>query len=206
MPWAPDYITVPELRAYDRVNDDLDDPQLADAIVGASRAVDRECLRQFGKVDASESRTYRPRWSKSRGGWIVAIDDVMTSAGLVVALDTALDGTFATPITKYALRPSNANAVGKPWEALLLSIPSAFRVQGLVDEVRVTANPFGWTAVPQTIKLATKMQGQRFATRRDSPYGIAGTPENGSELRLLARVDPDVAVMLNGYRRRVKVR
>jgi hypothetical protein len=60
-------------------------------------------------------------------------------------------------------------------------------------EVRAT---FGWTAIPDLVISATLLQAGRFASRRDSPYGIAGSPDTGSELRLLDKVDPDVAVML----------
>jgi len=53
---------------------------------------------------------------------------------------------------------------------------------------------------------ACLLQSSRIAARRDSPFGVAGSPETGSELRLLDRVDPDVAVTLSRYRRRAWVR
>lgn len=52
---------------------------------------------------------------------------------------------------------------------------------------------------PASVKLATMIQGSRWAKRRDSPFGIAGSPEMGNEMRLLARIDPDVAVLLGGH-------
>jgi len=63
----------------------------------------------------------------------------------------------------------------------------------------ITANPWGWSAVPVPVKEATYLQASRFHSRRDSPYGIAGSPDQGSELRLLSRVDPDVAVSLSDF-------
>lgn len=210
MAWAPDYVSLTELREYVRIEsgaDALDDEQIQDAATGASRAVDGECQRQFGSAAGSEVRYYTPYWSKTRSGWLVPTDDIASSVGLLVHLDTALDGTFATQITGYLLRPTNANAVGKPWEGLLFTVPSTVRVRGSDSEIRVTANPFGWPgSVPRTVKMATKLQGSRFLARRDSPFGIAGSPEQGSELRLLAKVDPDVSVMLKNYRRRVRLR
>ena len=53
---------------------------------------------------------------------------------------------------------------------------------------------------------ATLLQASRLAARRDSPFGVAGSPDAGSEMRLLARVDPDVAVALEPYRRRIWTR
>jgi hypothetical protein len=67
--------------------------------------------------------------------------------------------------------------------------------------VQVTAT-WGWTAVPATIKKATLLQASRFYKRRDAPFGVAGSPDMGSEMRLLAKVDPDVEVMLGDYRRK----
>lgn len=211
MAWAPDYVSLVELREYVRIEsgaDDLDDEQIQDAATGASRAVDGECQRQFGKTDAVEVRYYVPRWSKTRNGWLVATDDLPTTVGLTVHLDTARDGTFATAITSYLPRPANADKHGKPWEGLLLAVPSGVVVRGIADEVRLSAaaGGFGWTSAPRTVKLAAKLQGSRFLSRRDSPFGIAGSPDQGSELRLLAKVDPDVAVMLKDYRRRVMLR
>lgn len=209
MPWAPDYITDAEMRDYVRIEgdaDDFDDAQIRDAVAGASRAVDAECQRQFGRTDAPEARYYVPRWSKTRRGWLVAADDMTGSAAVTVALDSAMDGTFATALATVLLRPANAPARGRPWEGLLFTAPAGVTVRGLADEVRVTT-VFGWpVAAPQTVVLATKMQGSRFLARRDAPFGVAGNPEQGSELRLLAKVDPDVAVMLKGYRRRVRLR
>jgi hypothetical protein len=58
---------------------------------------------------------------------------------------------------------------------------------------------WGWTAFPVPVVNAAKLQTARFVARRDSPYGIAGSPDQGSEMRLLARVDPDVAVILRPF-------
>jgi hypothetical protein len=211
VPWAPDYVDLAEFREYVRIHvdaDDTDDSELEDAMEGAFRAVDGECQRQFGKTDNAEARYYVPRWSKTRRLWLVATDDIPTSVGLTVHLDTAQDGTFVTAVTSYLLRPSNSDKRGKPWEGLAFAAPAGAIVRGSTDEVRLSAaaGGFGWTAVPRTVTLASKMQGSRFLSRRDAPFGVAGNLEQGSELRLLAKVDPDVAVMLKDYRRRVKLR
>jgi hypothetical protein len=211
MAWAPDYVTLAAQRLYVRlqpVADEYDDVEISEAVSGASRAIDLECCRQFGNSGATESREYTPRWSKSRQCWYVDTDDIPTSVGLTMTLDTAHDGTFATAVTKLLYRPLNVFKRLRPAERLLFTAPAGAMVTGAADEVRVTVpSPgFGWAAVPTTIILATKMQANRFLIRRDSPYGIAGNPDQGSELRLLARVDPDVALMINAYRRRVGVR
>lgn len=208
MAWAPDYITSDELADYLRIKDaDLDLPdetQLEDACTGASRAVDEHCGRQFGLVAAPELRYYKARWSKTRQGWIVVVDDFQTTTGLALALDSAEDGTYLGVLDlTYAVKlPVNAGQRGRPWEALLIRYASPVRPRGSAYEVGVTAR-WGWlNGVPRTVVLGTKLQASRFDFRRDSPAGVAGSPDQGSELRLLAKLDPDVATSLRAYRRK----
>lgn len=54
--------------------------------------------------------------------------------------------------------------------------------------------------IPPGVHVAALIQSSRLFHRKDSPYGIAGSPAEGSELRLLARLDPDVDALLSPYR------
>lgn len=195
--WAPDYITTAELKAALRIDDNADDAELAAYITAASRSIDQHCNRQFGVVAAPEQRWYTARPNFRRGLWVVDVDDLMSTIGLTVLVDT-------TAVTKYTLEPRNAAAEGKPWTRLVFATDAEKQPDGSAGQVAATA-PWGWTAFPVAVKQAAKLQGSRFAARRDSPYGIAGSPSQGSELRLLARVDPDVAVSLAGLVRPRKV-
>lgn len=203
MVWAPDYVTAPELKAFLRIDtaDTVDDAQLAFAITAASRAVDRTTNRQFGQVAAPEARLYTPRYDCSRlgstwptGRWLVQIDDLMDAAGLTVT-------TAAGTVTLFVKEPVNAVVTGKPWTRLVIDPASATVPKGTDNEVTVTGK-FGWSAVPPTIKQATLLQASRLFKRRDAPFGVAGSPDAGSEVRLLARIDPDVAVTLRPYVRK----
>lgn len=192
MPWAPDYVTAGELASYLRIGDDVDDAELALAVTAASRAVDHDTNRQFGKVDAAEERIYQARYDYERGLWVVDVDDYQTATGL--AVDVA--GTAVATFTK---EPRNAAPKGRPWTRVLFTSDSETQpCSG--DDVAVTAT-WGWTAVPSTIVQAALLQASRLFTRRGAPFGVAGSPDAGSEVRLLAKVDPDVAVALRPYRR-----
>lgn len=189
MAWAPDYLTLAQYKAYPRIDDTVDDAELSTAITAASRAIDDHCNRQFGKVATPEARTYRAYYDYERCRWAVSIDDLQTAAGVVITADGAA-------VTDYVLEPRNAVAEGKAWTRLVFG--SSVR---LSDDEIGAVGPWGWTAFPVAVVQACKLQTSRLAARRDSPFGIAGSPQQGSELRLLARVDPDVAVALRGYRR-----
>lgn len=203
MAWAPDYITTDELARYLQAVDQLDDVELADSVAGASRAIDTDTFRQFGKTAAPEARVFKPTWSYRRGTWVIECDDFHT-VPTAIAVDTARDGTYSTSVDPAAyavLLPANAAQEGRPWERLTLRSGAGVTLYGCDDEVRVTTT-WGWAAVPTTVVTATKLQASRIQARRSAPFGIAGSPDSGSELRLLARVDPDVHVMLHNYRRR----
>jgi hypothetical protein len=181
--WAPDYITLAELKSFVRVSDTADDVELALDVSAASRAVDRSTGRQFGQVAAPEARSYPVRWDRRRSLWVADIDDLQTTTGL-------------TGVTGYTLEPRNAVSVGLAW------VQMTFKDDPRDADGYITPTAsWGWSAVPSAVKLATRLQGSRFAARRDSPYGVAGSPQQGNELRLLARVDPDVAVSLRYYTR-----
>lgn len=199
MAWAPDYVTVEELAAYARISDSVDDEQLGLAITAASRAIDRHTNRQFGLVAAVEQRFYTARYDRQRCRWVVEIDDLMTATGLLVDYDADDDETYDHSVDSLNLGPANAAPEGRPWTRLVVR-PDSTTLPGVIENgVRVTAR-WGWSPLPpDTIKQATLLQASRLFTRREAPFGVAGSPELGSELRLLAKVDPDVAVVLGPY-------
>lgn len=195
MAWAPAYVDESELRAYLRISDPVDDPEISLAVEAASRAIDHATNRQFGLVAAAEARTYETWWSPRRGLYVADIDDLMTTDNLVVTVSSSPVASSA-----YELTPANAAAKGRPWTRIGLRSVTPAALGAGPDTVAITAE-WGWSAVPDTIKQATLIQASRVFARQRSPFGVAGSPELGNELRLLAKVDPDVAVLLQNYRR-----
>lgn len=202
MTWAPDYCTSAEYKAYVRIADTVDDAVIATYVTAASRAIDRATGRQFGQTAAVEERFYTPLWDRRRNRWFVEVDDFATLTDAVVEVDD-------TAYTDYVAEPRNAVVKGRVYTRLVFGPSVAFGSFSSVldrrDSAAVTIR-WGWTAVPTTIKGAQLLQTSRFMARRDSPYGIAGSPADGSEMRLLAKVDPDVDVMLGDFKRRRWVR
>jgi hypothetical protein len=193
MAWAPDYGTSDEAKDFVRIDDGLDDDEIALIVTSVSRAIDQHTNRQFGLVDAAEQRFYTARWDYERAKWVVDIDDLMT------ALDLEVNVSGVGEITDYTLEPRNAPAKGKPWTRLVVDTSSAVMPTGEEFEIDSTGI-WGWTTVPAAVRVAWRLQTNRILNRRDSPYGVAGSPQDGSEMRLLQRLDPDVAVSLDaGY-------
>lgn len=195
MAWAPDYVDAAELAAYVRVADDVDDEQMQLAVSAASRAVDETTHRQFGGFDEPVTMFYTARWDAGRRRWVVDIDDVF--GGIE---EVRLDGDDVA-VDDFVLTPRNAQTMNAPFERVEVLSTSSVQPTTEPDDVAVTA-AFGWPTVPDAVKQATLLQASRLLIRRDAPFGVAGSPDQGSEVRLLAKVDPDVAVTLRPYVRR----
>ncbi|WP_433368375.1 hypothetical protein ACQPZX_41440 [Actinoplanes sp. CA-142083] len=187
MTWAPNYATVAELRDYLRIGDNADNGFLAVWVATVSRNVDDHCGRQFGKADTPVTRYYTPRYDRHEGAWFADIDDLQDTTGLAF---TAEDGST---VTGYTLLPRNAAADGKPYEQVKLTAATG-ELAGLA--------PWGWNTPPAAVRTGLFLQGARLAARRDSPFGIAGSPSEGSEIRLLAQLDPDFKTSLKPYVRK----
>lgn len=204
MAWSPKYATSADLKAYLRIPDldTVDDAQIALALEAASRAIDDHTHRQFGLVAAPEARYFTPVWDYRRNRYVVAIDDLMTVTGLVIALDSVGDGTYATTVVNADVQFLELNAApkGKPWEKLIL--PASASVSAKDGSVRVTAR-WGWSTVPDAVKQVCLFQANRAFKRREAPFGISGSPDTGigNELRLLGRFDTETVTNLAPYKR-----
>lgn len=203
MTWAPDYCELEELKSYVTQPEavTIDDAEFALAITSASRAIDKATRRQFGLTDL-EPRYYTAEYDVASGRYVVITDDISgVGEGFGISLDTDGDQTWSTIYAGLFTRwPLNATAEGRPFERITLPYSSSTPV--LDGAVRITA-AWGWASVPDTIKQATLLQAARYLKRRDAVFGIAGSPEMGSEVRLLSKLDPDVALMVRSYRRSV---
>lgn len=187
MAWAPDYAQTQELKDYLKIEDGADDAFLALWITTVSRNVDDFCGRQFGQVDTAEERYYTPVYDRHDACWYATIDDLQDVTDLAV---TDEDGTA---VTDYVLLPRNAAVKGRPYEQL--------RLTRCTGEIAAQAL-WGWSAQPSQCKTGIFLQGARLAKRRGSPFGIAGSPSEQGQLRLLARLDPDFETSLKPLQRR----
>lgn len=189
MAWAPDYVTVDELKDYLRFPDNADDVFVALWVTTVSRNVDDFCGRQFGKVAAAEDRYYTPVYDRHERAWLVEIDDLQDTTGFTLA---DADGTAipvqTSTVDGYTLLPRNAAAKGEPYTQLKITVSPGCEVTG--------NGLWGWNATPAAVKTGLMLQGNRLKARRDSAFGVAGSLEQGSEIRLLAQLDPDFKTSL----------
>lgn len=196
------YATLDELRAYAGIPDDdlADDATLQLALDAATEQIDAYTHRVFTADETVTVREYSAEYA-----WYVDLPEAVTSTtGLIVQTDNDGDGTYETTWTigtDFRLDPANAAATGDAWTRLVALGPRTFPRHTRRPGVKVTAL-FGWPGeVPSAIKQATLLQASRLFMRRVSPYGVAGSPDLGSEVRLLAKLDPDVEALVRAFRR-----
>src|SRR5262249_50449026 len=128
------------------------------------------------------------------GLWRADIDDLPDTTDLVVTVN----GTTVSSAGDR-LAPRNAVAKGKVWTLLVFTSSAEAQPRGKDDEVAATSPSWVRSPPPPAIQHGPKLQLSRIHWRRDAPAGIAGSPESGSEVRLLAKLDPDAAFAVRHY-------
>jgi hypothetical protein len=190
------YCTLSDLKTSLGIDDIQDDTSLEAAIMAASRMVDDYTGRFFYK----DGTTAAPvtRYYTAQDFYTTNIDDAYYISE--IATDDNFDQTYSTVFatSDYMVEPVNNPRRGWPWTRLL-AIGAYIFPYNLPQSVRVKA-VWGWSAIPNEVQMATKIQASRLFVRRQSPFGIAGSPEIGT-VRLGSRLDPDVEVLLRPFRK-----
>lgn len=189
------------------VQDQLDiadgrDDLLLDLCLGAaSRAVDAWCGRRFYKDTSATARYFGATVNN-----LLDVDDFYTSTALVIQTDKSDSGTWDTTwdVTDYELHPVNNIAGGREgWPYTQIRAIQSYEYFPVGGEhnhrVKITAR-WGWSSVPEEVKLATVLKAVRLYRRKFSPDGAAGGFEM-PVIRINAREDPDVAALLGPFRK-----
>ena len=190
------YCTLSDLKTSLAIEDIQDDTALEAAILTASRMIDDYTGRFFyrdGTTAAPVTRYYTPdSW------YITNLDDFVSLNQ--IALDDDFDQTYTTILatSDYLIDPVNNARRGWPYNRIT-AIDRYIFPYAYPQSVRVQA-VWGWPSVPAEISMATKLQASRLFIRRQSPFGIAGTPEIGT-VRLTSRLDPDVEALIRPFRK-----
>ena len=183
------YVELDELKAMLQIDDYVDDNLLAGHIEAASRTVDDICHRTFSLDAVASARTFYPQSSL-----VCSVDDIGTTAGLLVKIDDSLVGTFDFTVTDFTAQPDNALARNVPITKLIAY--DTYWPTDIRPTVQVTAR-WGWPAVPEPVKSATAIMAGRLFKRADSLLGVMGFGDLGAIT--LRAVDPDVKLMLSAY-------
>lgn len=190
------YCTLAELKASLAITDNVDDTPLEAAINSASRMIDDYTSRFFYADGTSQVPV--SRYFTAQDAWILPVDDFVSINE--IATDSNFNQTYGTVWTSsdFLTEPVNNPRRGWPYTRILAIgsyifpyfLPQAVRVKGV----------WGFSATPAEINMATLIQSSRLFVRRQSPFGIAGTPDLGT-VRLSAKLDADVEALARPFRK-----
>lgn len=189
------YCTLNELKAALAITDAVDDSPLEAAINATSRMIDDYTNRFFWKDGTTESQVIR--YYTPVDMWQLYTDDFVSISA--VATDDNFNQTWDTvwDSSDWMIEPVNNPRRGWPYNRVL-AIGSYIFPANLPQSVKITG-VWGWSAVPPEVNSACIIQASRIFNRRQSPFGIAGSPDIGT-VRLLSRLDADVEALLRPMR------
>ena len=192
------YLELEEAKSTLEIEAGHADTDIQRTLVAASRMIDEITQTRFYTTAADEVRYYSPD-----AGHLLFTDEISTLTELATdAAGGTTFGTVWTANTDYVLQPENATVGAvqyRPWDRILRHPKSAKQFPCYPRSVRVTGK-FGWTAVPDAVKVATGIIATKALRRaRSAPMGIV-TAFDGTAVRM-SRFDPQVEEMLAPYNR-----
>ena len=194
------YATLAQVKAALRITDSVDDTLIEMARESASDLIDGYTGRTF-TTSGTVTRVFAPA-----DDYVLQTDDLAGTA-VTITSSTGADGVFDVTwkTTDYQLEPLNgvSNGQAVPFTRIRAIQDYLWPTAGGEATVRVTG-VFGFPSVPIVVTQATVLQASRIFTRLQSPLGVAGFGEMGV-VRVTRALDPDVAALVEPYRRIVGV-
>ena len=199
------YISAADLKAYIGLSGSGQDTNISNAILGASRQIDRICKRRFWQDSSTQVKTFTPI-----SNLFLDTPDISTTTGLIVKLDTTDNGSYDTTLTintDFVVTPTNPKLLGTgagehfPFTQIkILNTRSSERFDpDIINNVQITAK-FGFAIVPEAIEQATRIQALRLFKRKDTPFNVFGNAETGTT-ELFNKFDPDAMNLIKDFRK-----
>lgn len=175
------------------VSDAEDDELLHQIVESVSRMID-EYTGQFFYSTAGTAY-YTPQLNS------IVETDPFTS---VTSIQTDEDGDGVYEITwqagDYYTQPYNAAMFGKPYTAIQVAPDGDQAFSPSIPKSLKLVATFGWASVPAAVKQACIIAATTLYEGRKAPFGIVGSSEQGTVLRLSNRLHPEAALLLEPYR------
>lgn len=191
------YASTAQIKAALRITDSVDDALINMAGSAASELIDSYTGRTFGTATAT--RLFAPA-----NDFVLEVDDLAGTAITVVSSSNG-DGVWdqAWAATDYQLEPLNGIADGISWPYTRLRAINDLRwpVEPSGATVKITGT-FGFPSIPVSVVQAAIITGARLFKRYESPLGVLGGSDFGV-VRVSRSVDPDVAILLDPYRKQL---
>lgn len=173
------------------------DTRLESAINAASRQIEARCGRRFWQDASVVARQYDADNPRE-----LCVDDISTTTGLIVKIDSGDDGTYETTLTistDFIVTPYNAADLTPVWPYTAIRIVGStfFPTCTYRPAVEVTAK-FGWPAVPDDITRACIVQAAKLYKAAEGTSQGFEISSEGFAMRA-PRFDPNADALLEPY-------
>lgn len=195
---ANEYVQPEELKAtIEMTGTDYAENDIPVALEAASRAIDQYCGRRFYPSDADVTRYYTPERPDIL--WIDDLVDVTT-----ISTDPAGENTYtdAWATTDYVLEPRNATLEGWPYTSVRRVNGGSFFFPSMWPGSVKIVGTFGWASAPPQVKEATTILATQLLVRaREAPFGVVSFNAEIGTVARIARVDPQIRLLIDPFRR-----
>jgi hypothetical protein len=198
-------VTEDDLKEILGISDSVDDNRLTLAADAATQTVQAYCDRHFVAQTTATARVFT-----ALTPWLLEVDDISSTSGLVIKTDEDGDGVFETTwsASDYQLEPLNGKLGGQNWPYTKIRAIDAreWPLEYGQAVIEVTAK-WGWRTddpttdyLPHPVEQAAQIQAISIFKSVDAPLGIAGFGDIGI-MRLRQAIHPVAAALLAPYRR-----
>lgn len=154
-----------------------DDFELLRVCRSIQSEINQHCHRVFTRTATASARRIP---NSAIQGCKLNVPDFWTDTDLVVALDTAGDGTFASTTTAFELLPLDGVVDGEEgWPYSQIEFYDTYlSIYSARPYVRVTAK-WGWAEVPEPVHEAFLILAAETFQLEKSPFGVGGYGQFG---------------------------
>jgi len=198
-------VTEDDLKAILGISDAVDDNRLTLAADAATQMIQNYCDRHFVQQATATARVFT-----ADTPWLLQVDDISTTTGLIIKTDEDGDGVFETTwaASDYQLEPLNGKTGGQDWPYTRIRAIDAREWPSDYGQavIQITAR-WGWANpdalddyLPHPVEQAAQIQAVSIFKSADAPLGIAGFGDIGI-MRLRQAMHPVAIALLAPYRR-----
>jgi len=201
----PAYATQSQFRSFVRDTSTLDTPLIEQALLSASREVERICGRHFYQTTQTQYFSPRPN-----DPYWVDLDDMELATKTGLSVHVQWSNSIANPYPEvrtvdvdFVLQPVNQSMNGiDGWPYTQMQSLAKIWPQRwsdfYMDTVKVTGT-FGWDEIPDPVVQATLMLAAAIYKSGEAPFGVAGF-DNFGAVRVRGE-NPMVTALLHPYRK-----
>jgi len=162
------YVDATEMSGYLRNTIIADEDEIAGSLAAAVTAINAYCYRTFAVPSSATARLF-----VADDCHVLTVPDIANNSGLIIVADGVTLAAADYQLEIFPGQPGQVTAEGRtvPYR-YIRRVGGEWRIpRDGVANLTITAS-WGWPAVPDDVKLATKLLARDYLLARDTGFGI----------------------------------